>query len=113
VNAPPNGFIYYVGGKGMRLAVKDNIDVAGMPCAAGLQAWRGRRAERDASCVARLKAAGATVVGKTLMDEAAFGALGDNPWFGRCDNPARPGYTAGGSSAGSAAAEPALEPPQV
>jgi aspartyl-tRNA(Asn)/glutamyl-tRNA(Gln) amidotransferase subunit A len=75
-----------------------------MPCAAGLQAWRGRLAERDASCVARLKAAGATVVGKTLMDEAAFGALGDNPWFGRCENPARPGYTAGGSSAGSAAA---------
>lgn len=100
----PNGFIHYVGGKGVRLAVKDNIDVAGMPCAAGLQAWRGRIAARDASCVARLKAAGATVVGKTLMDEAAFGALGDNPWFGRCDNPARPGYTAGGSSAGSAAA---------
>ena len=102
--SPPNGFVHYVGGTGVRLAVKDNIDVAGMPCAAGLQAWRERIAARDASCVARLKAAGATVVGKTLMDEAAFGALGDNPWFGRCDNPARRGYTAGGSSAGSAAA---------
>jgi aspartyl-tRNA(Asn)/glutamyl-tRNA(Gln) amidotransferase subunit A len=102
----PNGFVHYVGGgkPGLRLAVKDNIDVAGMPCAAGLQAWRGRVAERDASCVAKLTAAGYTVVGKTLMDEAAFGALGDNPWFGRCHNPHRHGFTAGGSSAGSAAA---------
>jgi aspartyl-tRNA(Asn)/glutamyl-tRNA(Gln) amidotransferase subunit A len=102
----PNGFVHYVGGgkPGLRLAVKDNINVAGMPCAAGLQAWRGRVAERDAACVAQLKAAGYTVVGKTLMDEAAFGALGDNPWFGRCHNPHRHGFTAGGSSAGSAAA---------
>ena len=102
----PNGFVHYVGGgkPGLRLAVKDNIAVAGMPCAAGLQAWRGRIAQRDAGCVAKLKAAGYTVVGKTLMDEAAFGALGDNSWFGRCHNPRQPGITAGGSSAGSAAA---------
>ena len=60
-----------------------------MPCAAGLQAWRGRIPQRDAACVATLKAAGYSVVGKTLMDEAAFGALGDNPWFGRCHNPHR------------------------
>jgi aspartyl-tRNA(Asn)/glutamyl-tRNA(Gln) amidotransferase subunit A len=102
----PNGFVHYVGGgaPGLRLAVKDNIDVAGMPCAAGMEAYRGRIAQRDAPCVARLKAAGYTVVGKTLMDEAAFGALGDNPWFGRCHNPRRHGYTCGGSSAGSAAA---------
>jgi aspartyl-tRNA(Asn)/glutamyl-tRNA(Gln) amidotransferase subunit A len=102
----PNGFVHYLGGgkPPLRLAVKDNIDVAGMPCAAGLQARRGRIAQRDAACVAKLKAAGYTVVGKTLMDEAAFGALGDNPWFGRCHNPRRPGFTAGGSSAGSAAA---------
>ena len=91
------------GSVGKRLAVKDNIDVAGMPCAAGLQAWRGRIPQRDAACVATLKAAGYSVVGKTLMDEAAFGALGDNPWFGRCHNPHRQGYTCGGSSAGSAA----------
>jgi len=102
----PNGFVHYIGGgePGLRLAVKDNIDVAGMPCAAGLEALRGRIAQRDAPCVARLRAAGYTVVGKTLMDEAAFGALGDNPWFGRCHNPLRHGYTPGGSSAGSAAA---------
>ena len=87
-----------------RLAVKDNIDVAGLPTTAGLQAWRNRIASRDAAIVAKLKAAGWTVVTKTLMDEAAFGALGDNPWYGRVHNPHRHGYTAGGSSAGSAAA---------
>ena len=89
---------------GLRLAVKDNIDVAGLPTTNGLQAWRDRIAQRDAPIVAKLKAAGWTVVSKTLMDEAAFGALGDNPWYGRVHNPHRHGYTAGGSSAGSAAA---------
>lgn len=89
---------------GFRLAVKDNIDVAGLPTTAGLQAWRNRVAQNDAPVVAALKKNGAVIVGKTLMDEAAFGALGDNPWYGRVHNPARHGYTAGGSSAGSAAA---------
>jgi aspartyl-tRNA(Asn)/glutamyl-tRNA(Gln) amidotransferase subunit A len=94
---------------GLRLAVKDNIDVAGLPTTAGLQAWRNRIARLDASVVSLLKAKGAVVVGKTLMDEAAFGAVGDNPWYGRVHNPARHGYTAGGSSAGSAAAVAAGE----
>ena len=89
---------------GFRLAVKDNIDVAGLPTTAGLQAWRNRIATHDAPVVAALKKKGAIVVAKTLMDEAAFGALGDNPWYGRVHNPHRHGYTAGGSSAGSAAA---------
>jgi aspartyl-tRNA(Asn)/glutamyl-tRNA(Gln) amidotransferase subunit A len=93
-----------VAGGSTALAVKDNIDVAGMRAAAGMQAYRDRFAEKDAACVANLRAKGAFIVGKTLMDEAAFGALGDNPWFGRCHNPLRHGYTAGGSSAGSAAA---------
>lgn len=89
---------------GMTIAVKDNIDVAGLPCAAGIGALRSRRPAEDAPCVARVRAQGALIVGKTHMDEAALGALGDNPWFGRCENPRRPGYTPGGSSAGSAAA---------
>lgn len=89
---------------GMTIAVKDNIDVARMPTAGGMEPYRGRIAERDAPCVARLREAGAAIAGKTLMDEAAFGAVGDNPWFGRCHNPHRHGYTCGGSSAGSAAA---------
>jgi Asp-tRNA(Asn)/Glu-tRNA(Gln) amidotransferase A subunit family amidase len=92
------------GGSSFRLAVKDNIDVAGLPTTAGLQAWRNRIAQLDAPVVASLKKSGAIVTGKTLMDEAAFGALGDNPWYGRVHNPARHGYTCGGSSAGSAAA---------
>jgi aspartyl-tRNA(Asn)/glutamyl-tRNA(Gln) amidotransferase subunit A len=102
----PNGFVHYAGGgePGLRLAVKDNIDVAEIPCAAGMEPLRGRIACRDAPCVARLRAAGYTIVGKTLMDEAAFGARGDNPWFGRCHNPRRSGVAPGGSSAGSAAA---------
>ncbi|OGA72015.1 MAG: hypothetical protein A3G81_32075 [Betaproteobacteria bacterium RIFCSPLOWO2_12_FULL_65_14] len=89
---------------GMRIAVKDNIDVAGLPCAAGIGALRARRPAADAPCVARLRAQGALIIGKTNMDEAALGALGDNPWFGRCENPRRAGYTPGGSSSGSAAA---------
>jgi aspartyl-tRNA(Asn)/glutamyl-tRNA(Gln) amidotransferase subunit A len=88
----------------LRLAVKDNIDVAGLPTTNGLQAWRDRIAQRDAAVVSALKKKGAVVVAKTVMDEAAFGALGDNPWYGRVHNPHRHGYTAGGSSAGSAAA---------
>lgn len=93
-----------VGNGAIGLAVKDNIDVAGMRCAAGMQVYRQRIPARDAACVSMLKSKGAVILGKTLMDEAAFGALGDNPWFGRCHNPARHGYTCGGSSAGSAAA---------
>lgn len=89
---------------GMTIGVKDNIDVAGLPCAAGIGALRSRLPAEDAPCVARLREQGALIVGKTNMDEAALGALGDNPWFGRCENPRRAGYTPGGSSSGSAAA---------
>lgn len=89
---------------GPALAIKDNIDVAGLHASAGMQALRDRVPGRDAACIARLRRQGAVLLGKTLMDEAALGALGDNPWFGRCHNPARHGFTAGGSSSGSAAA---------
>jgi aspartyl-tRNA(Asn)/glutamyl-tRNA(Gln) amidotransferase subunit A len=92
------------GGGQLALAVKDNIDVAGFHAAAGMQAYRDRVAETDAACVAALRRRGAVMLGKTLMDEAALGARGDNPFFGRCHNPLRHGYTAGGSSSGSAAA---------
>lgn len=89
---------------GQALAIKDNIDVAGLHASAGMQALRDRVAERDAACIERLRRQGAVFLGKTLMDEAALGASGDNPWFGRCHNPARHGFTPGGSSSGSAAA---------
>ena len=89
---------------GPALAIKDNIDVAGLHASAGMQALKARVPARDAACIERLRRQGAIFLGKTLMDEAALGALGDNPWFGRCHNPARHGFTAGGSSSGSAAA---------
>ncbi|MGB8436452.1 MAG: amidase, partial [Burkholderiales bacterium] len=89
---------------GIPLAVKDNIDVAGLPAAAGIGAFKARIAQRDATCIARLRERGAVFLGKTLMDEAALGALGDNSVFGRCHNPRALDHTAGGSSSGSAAA---------
>ena len=89
---------------GMTLAVKDNIDVAGMPTSAGLGFRRGVIAAHDAFVVARLRAAGAVILGKVNMHPAAFGATNRNVDFGNCVNPAHPGLVPGGSSGGSAAA---------
>lgn len=89
---------------GLVFAVKDNIDVAGLPTTGGIAHYRGTLAASDAPVVARLRAAGAVLIGKTNLHEAALGATSDNPWFGRVDHPARPGFTPGGSSGGSAAA---------
>ncbi|MDW8480222.1 MAG: amidase [Xanthomonadales bacterium] len=90
--------------EGLCLAVKDNLEVAGLPTTAGMATRRGLVAAQDARAVAALRAAGAIVLGKLAMDEAALGAEGDNPHFGRCHNPHRPGHSPGGSSGGSAAA---------
>lgn len=89
---------------GVAIAIKDNIDIAGLPTAGGIEHYRHAIAQRDAVVVQQLKAAGAVIVGKTNLHEAALGATTDNPWFGRCDNPRRAGFTPGGSSGGSAAA---------
>ncbi len=89
---------------GMTLAVKDNIDVAGMPTTAGLGFRSGCVASQDAFVVARLRAAGTVIVGKANMHPAAFGATNRNADFGNCINPAHPGLVPGGSSGGSAAA---------
>jgi aspartyl-tRNA(Asn)/glutamyl-tRNA(Gln) amidotransferase subunit A len=86
------------------LAVKSNLAVQGLPHTAGIGAYRNRIANSDAVCVARLRAAGMKILGTVNMDEAALGALTDNPHFGRTHNPRRHGYTPGGSSGGSAAA---------
>ena len=90
--------------EGVPVAIKGNIDVAGWPVSAGLNAWRDRRAPRDAAAVSRLRAAGAILIGLTNLHEGALGATTDNPFFGQAQNPHRPGYTPGGSSGGSAAA---------
>ena len=90
-------------GTGPILAVKDNVDVQGLPTRAGL-GGPGHLAQADAPIVARLRAAGWRILGKTRMDEAALGASGDNPHHGRTLNPAAPAHSPGGSSGGSASA---------
>lgn len=90
--------------KGRTVAIKDCIDVAGVPCTAGSAFFRNRVAEHDADCVTRLKAAGGVVIGKTNMHEFAYGGTTDNVHFGACHNPWNTDRIPGGSSGGSAAA---------
>lgn len=90
--------------EGVIAAVKDNLAVAGAPWTAGIGGRRDLIADRDATAVARLRAAGAVILGGLNMEEGALGAVTDNPWFGRCGNPLGPLLTPGGSSGGSGAA---------
>ncbi|WP_168801584.1 amidase [Glycomyces buryatensis] len=91
---------------GLRLAVKDLFDVAGMPTGAGNPRWLETHEipDRDAAAVARLRTAGAGLVGKTITDELAWSINGTNAHYGAPDNPAAPGRMSGGSSSGSASA---------
>jgi aspartyl-tRNA(Asn)/glutamyl-tRNA(Gln) amidotransferase subunit A len=89
---------------GVVMALKDNIDVVGMPCTAGTAAYAQRMPGSDAPLYQRLRDAGMVLLGKLNMHEAALGATTDNPVYGRCMNPLREGFTPGGSSGGSAAA---------
>jgi aspartyl-tRNA(Asn)/glutamyl-tRNA(Gln) amidotransferase subunit A len=89
---------------GVVMALKDNIDVVGMPCTAGTAAYAQRMPMHDAPVYQRLRDAGMVLLGKLNMHEAALGATTDNPVYGRCINPLREGFTPGGSSGGSAAA---------
>jgi amidase len=92
-------------GNGVRLAVKDLIDVAGVPTTAGSRALAAAEpAERDAPCMAGARAAGARIVGKVNLHELAYGASGVNEYFGTPVNPLDPGRVPGGSSSGSAVA---------
>ncbi len=88
---------------GRALAVKDIIDVAGLPTRAGSSFFR-RDPQHDAPAVAALRAAGALVIGKTNTHEFAWGITTENPHFGRTANPWDVTRTVGGSSGGSAAA---------
>ncbi|MFN7397644.1 MAG: amidase [Sandaracinobacter sp.] len=89
---------------GVTVGVKSNIAVKGLPFTAGMGLFRDRIAGRDAAVVARLRAAGAAILGTLNMHEAALGATTDNPFFGRTFNPHGAGLTPGGSSGGSGAA---------
>jgi len=86
---------------GLVFAVKDNIDVAGMPTTAACPAFK-YQPERSAFVVARLEAAGAIVIGKTNLDQFATGLVGVRSPYGVPRNALKPGLIPGGSSSGSA-----------
>jgi amidase len=97
-------------GPGLRVAVKDLIDVAGLPTTAGSRAIaeRATPAAADAPCLAGLRAAiargQACLAGKTNLHELAYGISGINTYFGTPVNPLDPLRVPGGSSSGSAVA---------
>jgi amidase len=91
-------------GDGPRLAVKDCIDVEGLPTTAGcpVVAEMAEPAPADAPVVATARAAGARIVGKTTLTELCWSASGVNQWTGTPVNPRSPRRVPGGSSSGSA-----------
>ncbi len=90
---------------GLRFALKDAFDVAGVPTGAGSPEWLATHPvpARSAAVVETLLAAGARLVGKTRMDELAWSLIGENAHYGTPVNIAAPGRVPGGSSSGSAA----------
>ncbi len=91
-------------GSGLRLGVKDLIDVEGTLTSAGsrLVFTRAIPAASDAPLLWGARDQGAQIVAKTNLNELAFGATGVNPWFGTPSNPLNPDLIPGGSSSGSA-----------
>jgi Asp-tRNA(Asn)/Glu-tRNA(Gln) amidotransferase A subunit family amidase len=89
---------------GCVVAVKDLIDVQGHRTTGGTSALRGNAAVEDAPVLARLRAAGAVVIGTANLHALAYGALSTSSDFGPVGNPRRDDAIAGGSSGGSAAA---------
>jgi allophanate hydrolase len=88
---------------GARLAIKDNLDLAGVPTTAGCPAL-DKPAETSAASVARLIDAGAIPVGKANMDQFATGLVGTRSPYGACHSVASVAHVSGGSSSGSAIA---------
>jgi amidase/aspartyl-tRNA(Asn)/glutamyl-tRNA(Gln) amidotransferase subunit A len=93
----------------VRIGIKDNTAVRGAPLTNGSRAFEDVIPGSNATVVDRLLEAGGTIVGKTNMDELAFGPTSETSAFGPTENPAAEGQVAGGSSAGSAAAVAAGE----
>src|SRR5262249_40669085 len=89
---------------GIPLALKDLVDTAGIATAGGLGLYRERVPVADATVAARLREAGAVLLGKTNTHELAFGITTTNPHFGATRNPWDTSRIPGGSSGGSAAA---------
>jgi len=89
---------------GAPIAVKDVIDIAGTPMTAASAILRDHVASRDAEVVARLRRAGAVMLGTLNLHEFAYGALTTSPHFGPARNPWSPEHVCGGSSGGSGSA---------
>jgi aspartyl-tRNA(Asn)/glutamyl-tRNA(Gln) amidotransferase subunit A len=89
---------------GLPVAFKDNIDVAGVRTTVGSQVYADRIAERDATVVANLRAAGAVVLGKLHLHEFVYGVTSNNPFYGPCRNPWDLDRIPGGSSGGAGVA---------
>jgi aspartyl-tRNA(Asn)/glutamyl-tRNA(Gln) amidotransferase subunit A len=89
---------------GIPISLKDLIDMAGVPTTAASRLRDGRVAEIDAPVTARLRAAGAVIVGKTNLHEFAFGTTNEDSGWGPARHPLDPSRSPGGSSGGSAIA---------
>jgi Asp-tRNA(Asn)/Glu-tRNA(Gln) amidotransferase A subunit family amidase len=89
---------------GIPVLVKDNYETIGMPTSAGSILFAGHNPPRDAYQVARLKAAGAIILGKTTMHEFAYGITNQGSRYGSAKNPYAPERNPGGSSGGTGAA---------
>jgi aspartyl-tRNA(Asn)/glutamyl-tRNA(Gln) amidotransferase subunit A len=89
---------------GIPIALKDNIDTAGVRTTAAARVFQSRVPAEDAEVTRRLKAAGAVLLGKLNLDEMAFAGTGTTGCFGPAHNPWNLDRITGGSSAGSAAA---------
>lgn len=89
---------------GLVAAVKNNIDIAGIATTAACPGYADGPAAEDATVVARLRAAGAVVIGATNLDQFATGLVGARSPYGAVRDARRPEYISGGSSSGSAVA---------
>ena len=96
---------------GVPVTIKDTIETAGLRTTSGSVMRNDYVPETDAPAVARLKAAGAIVLGKTNVAEMAMDYTADNPVFGRTNHPLNPELTPGGSSGGEAVAISTLMSP--
>ena len=89
---------------GLIATIKDNVLVAGLPNRRGTRTSPETPAVEDSPATARVREAGAIILGKTTLPEIGWKGLGDSPLYGVTRNPWKTGHTTGGSSAGAAAA---------